>query len=84
MPDREGRHLRPGDRVRWLYNPDKAPAVVLREVSDGYVLVKTDDGLRAELDGAELEWVADIKHRSRTASTKPVRAGGPLARQLVG
>ena len=61
MPDLEGRHLRPGDRVRWTYNPEKAPAVVLHEVSDGYVLVTTDDGLREELDGAELEWVADRK-----------------------
>ena len=58
MPDREGRHLQPGDRVRWTYNPEKAPAVVLHEVSDGYVLVRTADDLRAELDGAELEWVA--------------------------
>ena len=72
MPDREGRHLRPGDRVRWLYNPDKAPAVVLREVSDGYVLVTTDDGLRAELDGAELEWVADSKHSCSLGPSRSV------------
>jgi hypothetical protein len=83
MPDRDGRHLRPGDRVRWTYKPDKAPAVVLHEVSDGYVLVTTDDGMRVELDGAELEWVADIKHTSRTARSKPVSVGGPDRRQLV-
>jgi hypothetical protein len=72
MRDREGRHLRPGDRVRWTYNPEKAPAVVLHECSDGYVLVTTDDGVRVELDGAELERVAAIKHASKTASAKPV------------
>ena len=77
MPDREGRHLRPGDRVRWTYNRERAPAVVLHEASDGYVLVTTDDGLRVELDGAELERVAGIKHASKTASGKPVSRGTP-------
>ena len=83
MPDLEGRYLRPGDRVRWTYNPEKALAVVLHEVSDGFVLVTTDDGLRVELDGAELQWVADSKHTSRTAGAKPFGVGGRHGMQLV-
>ena len=83
MPDRKVRHLRPGDRVRWTYNLKKAPAVVLHEVSDGYVLVTTDDGLRVELDGAELERVAYVRPTSRTARGKPARVEGAQRMQLV-
>jgi hypothetical protein len=80
MPDREGRHLRPGDLVRWTYNREKAPAVVLHETSDGYALVTTDDGLQVELDGAELERVptSNTRRRPRAASQRAV--GGPLVR----
>lgn len=58
MPDCWGRRLEPGDKVRWTYNIQKEPAVVLHEASEGYVLVTDADGRRFELDGDELEWVA--------------------------
>ena len=55
MPDRYGRTLVPGDRLRWTY--DDKGVVVERGMTGGYVLVVTKNGNRLELHGDELEWI---------------------------